>query len=52
MAEQVRGSVLRSLIVDTAIAQEAARQGVAATDSEVQKEIDADTASAGGIVQL
>lgn len=52
MLSQVRASVLRSLIIDTVIAQEAAATGVAATDAEIKAQVDADTSSAGGPRQL
>jgi parvulin-like peptidyl-prolyl isomerase len=52
MTAQVRASVLRSLLIDTVIAQEAAAAGVSATDAEVQAQVDADTQSAGGQSQL
>ncbi len=52
MTAQVRASVLRSLLIDTVIAQEAAAAGVAATDAEVQAQVDADVQTAGGQSQL
>ncbi|HWF58368.1 MAG TPA: peptidylprolyl isomerase [Candidatus Dormibacteraeota bacterium] len=52
MTAQVRASVLRSLLIDTVIAQEAAASGVAATAAEVQSQVDADTQTAGGTSQL
>jgi parvulin-like peptidyl-prolyl isomerase len=52
METQVRARVLRGLILDTIIAQEAATFGVAATDAEVQSEIDRDARSAGGLTAL
>ena len=52
MTAQVRASVLRSLLIDTVIAQEAVAAGVSATDSEVQSQVDADTQTAGGQSQL
>ncbi len=52
MTAQVRASVLRSLLIDTVIAQEAAAAGVAATDAEIQSQVDADAQAAGGQPQL
>ena len=52
MTAQVRASVLRSLLIDTVIAQEAMASGVAATDAQVQAQVDADTQTAGGPDQL
>jgi parvulin-like peptidyl-prolyl isomerase len=52
MMAQVRASVLRSLLIDTVIAQEAAATGVAATDAEVQSQVDADAQTAGGLAKL
>ena len=52
MTTEVRASVLRSLLIDTVIAQEATASGVAATDNEVQAQVDADTQAAGGVSQL
>jgi parvulin-like peptidyl-prolyl isomerase len=52
MTAQVRASVLRSLLIDTIIAQEATASGIAATDSDVQSQVDADVQTAGGISQL
>ncbi|MDQ6856648.1 MAG: peptidylprolyl isomerase [Candidatus Dormibacteraeota bacterium] len=52
MTAQVRASVMRSLLIDTVIAQEAAAAGVAATDADVQSQVDADTQAAGGPSQL
>jgi parvulin-like peptidyl-prolyl isomerase len=52
MTAQVRASVLRSLLIDTVIAQEATAAGVAATDAEVQSQVDADAQAAGGQSQL
>ena len=52
MTSQLRASVLRSLLIDTVIAQEAAATGVAATDAEVAAQVDADTSAAGGSTQL
>ncbi|HEY2594362.1 MAG TPA: peptidylprolyl isomerase [Chloroflexota bacterium] len=52
MTAQVRASVLRSLLIDTVIAQEATAARVAATDAQVQAQVDADTQAAGGPTQL
>src|SRR5438105_3520687 len=52
MEAGVRASVLRSLILDAIIAEEAAAQGLAATSGQVQAEINADAARAGGMSQL
>lgn len=52
MRSQVRASVLRSLIIDTVIAQEAAASGVTATAAEIQAQVQADTVAAGGASQL
>ncbi len=52
MTAQVRASVLRSLLIDTVIAQEATAAGVGATDAEVQAQVNADEQTAGGQTQL
>jgi parvulin-like peptidyl-prolyl isomerase len=52
MRSQVRSSVLRSLILDAVIAQEAAAGGLAAGDAEVQSEVARDAQQAGGIRAL
>jgi PPIC-type PPIASE domain/SurA N-terminal domain len=52
MTAQVRASVLRSLLIDTVIAQEATVAGVAATAAAVQSQVDADVQTAGGMTQL
>ena len=52
MESQVRARVLRGLILDTVIAQEAAAFGVAASDAEVQSEIDRDAQTVGGASAL
>jgi hypothetical protein len=52
MRSQIRASVLRSLIIDTIIAQEAAASGVTATAAEIQAQVQADVAAAGGTNQL
>lgn len=52
MTTGVRANVLRSLILDAVIAQEAAAQGHAITDKEVQAEVAKDAQSVGGMNQL
>jgi parvulin-like peptidyl-prolyl isomerase len=52
MTAQVRASVLRSLLIDTVIAQEAAAAHVAASAAEVQSQVNADVQAAGGMSQL
>jgi parvulin-like peptidyl-prolyl isomerase len=52
MRSQVRSRVLRSLILDTVIAQEAAASGLAASDAEVESEIAKDAKQAGGMTAL
>ena len=52
MQSGVRASVLRSLILDTVIAQEAQAHGLAATDRDVQAEMSRDAQQAGGMSQL
>jgi len=52
MHSRVRASVLRSLIIDAVIAQEAAASGVTATDAEIQAQVQADVSAAGGTSQL
>ena len=52
MLSQLRASVLKSLILDSIIAQEAAFRHVAASDADVQKEVDQDVKDAGGQSQL
>jgi hypothetical protein len=52
MTAQVRASVLRSLLIDTVIAQEASAAGVAATATELQAQVNADAQAAGGLTQL
>ena len=52
MTTAVRASVVRSLILDAIIAQEAASQGFAVTDKEVQTEVAKDAQEAGGTSQL
>lgn len=48
----VRSSVLRSLILDAIVAQEAASQGLAVSDKDVQAEISKDAQQVGGMNQL
>jgi len=45
---QLRASVLRSLIVDTVIRQEATKLGLEATSSQIQAEVATDAQQAGG----
>jgi parvulin-like peptidyl-prolyl isomerase len=52
MVTSVRASVLRSLILDTVIAQEAQRLGLAATDAQVQAQVNSDAQSVGGMSNL
>lgn len=52
MTAQLRASVLRSLLIDTVIAQEATAAGVAVTDAQVEAQVNADAQSAGGLPQL
>ncbi len=52
MVTDVRASVLRSLILDAIIAQEAAARGIAATPAEVQAAVAADARQDGGINSL
>ena len=52
MTTGVRADVLRSLILDAVIAQEAASQGLAITDREVQAELVKDAQQVGGMNQL
>lgn len=52
MDANLRATVLRSLILDAVIAQEAAVQGVAVTAAQVQKEINSDAQQIGGMNQL
>jgi hypothetical protein len=48
MLSKLRADVLKSLILDSIIGQEAAFRHIAVTDAEVQKQVDADTTAAGG----
>lgn len=52
MDSGIRSTVLRSLILDAVIAQEAAGHRIAASDKEVQSEVDADAKQVGGMNQL
>lgn len=52
MVAKLRASVLKSLIIDSVIAQEAQFRHLAASDADVQHEIDADSKAAGGIGAL
>ena len=52
MLTKLRASVLKSLIIDSVIGQEATYRHIAATDAEVQTQVDADTRNAGGIDAL
>jgi parvulin-like peptidyl-prolyl isomerase len=52
MRSQVRARVLRSLILDTVIADEASSQGFGATAAEVQTQLNADAQAAGGLSTL
>ena len=52
MQTQVRASVLRGLVLDAIIAQEAGSSGLAATEAEIQNEIAKDVQQAGGPTQL
>jgi hypothetical protein len=48
MLSKLRADVLKSLILDSIIAQEAAYRHIAAGDSDVQRQVDADIKAAGG----
>jgi parvulin-like peptidyl-prolyl isomerase len=52
MLSKLRADVLKSLILDSIIAQEAAFRHIAATDADVQKEVDQDAQTAGGQPKL
>lgn len=52
MLGELRANVLKSLILDSIIEQEAAFRHIAATDAEVQKEVDQDVKDAGGQTHL
>lgn len=49
---QLRAAILRSLILDTVIREEATRLGVAATPAEVSAEVATDAQQAGGVSAL
>ena len=49
---QLRASVLRSLIVDTVIREEATKLGLEATPAEIQAEVATDASQAGGMSAL
>jgi parvulin-like peptidyl-prolyl isomerase len=48
MLSKLRANVLKSLILDSIIAQEASFRHIAASDADVQKQVDDDTRVAGG----
>jgi parvulin-like peptidyl-prolyl isomerase len=52
MLSSLRASVLKSLIIDSVIAQEAAFRHIAATDADVQAQLDQDVSAAGGMSPL
>jgi len=52
MLSGLRADVLKSLIIDSIIAQEDAFRHLAASDADVEKEVQADAKSAGGQSQL
>jgi hypothetical protein len=52
MLSKLRADVLKSLILDSIIAQEAAYRHVVAGDADVQRQVDADTQAAGGSAPL
>ena len=52
MTSQFRASVLRSLLIDTVIAEQAAAAGVAATNQQVQQQYNQDATDAGGASTL
>ena len=52
MQTEVRASVVRSLILDAIIAEEARAQNLAASDSQVEAELSTDAQQAGGLSQL
>jgi PPIC-type PPIASE domain/SurA N-terminal domain len=52
MLSKLRASVLKSLIIDSVIAQEAAFRHLAATDTDVQTQFDADVRAAGSLDAL
>jgi parvulin-like peptidyl-prolyl isomerase len=52
MVAKLRASVLKSLIIDSVIAQEDQFRHIAASDADVEKEVGADARSAGGTPAL
>ncbi len=52
MLAQLRTNVLKSLIIDSVIGQEAQYRHIAASDAEVQAELNRDVSAAGGMSQL
>ena len=52
MLSKLRADVLKSLILDSIIAQEAEFRHVAVSDADVAKEVDADVQAAGGAQEL
>lgn len=52
MVSKLRADVLKSLILDSIIGQEAAFRHIAAGDADVQREVDQDAQSAGGQAKL
>ena len=52
MVSKLRASVLKSLIIDSVIAQEAQFRHIAASDADVQAEVDADSKGSGGLGAL
>jgi SurA N-terminal domain/PPIC-type PPIASE domain len=52
MLSKLRADVLKSLILDSIIAQEAAYRHLAAGDADVQQQVDADIQAAGGSTPL
>jgi parvulin-like peptidyl-prolyl isomerase len=52
MISKLRASVLKSLIIDSVISQEAAFRHIAATDADVQKQFDDDVKAAGSLDTL
>lgn len=52
MARRLQASVLRGLIIDAVIAEEAARGGLTVSAAEIDKEVAADARAAGGTAKL
>ena len=52
MQTQLRATVVRSLILDSVIASEAASRGLQVTDAEVRAQVDADARAVGGLSTL